>query len=44
MKQYIILSSLILLGVFISGLIIGPGDDSILSSIADSFRDEIDRM
>ena len=44
MKQYIVLMSLILLGVFIFKLILGSGDGSILSAIGEVFRGEIERI
>ena len=44
MKQYMVMVSLIALGVFIFRLVVGPGDDSVLNAIGDIFRSEIDRM
>ena len=44
MKQYMVMISLIALGIFIFRLILGPGDGSLLNAIGDVFREEIDRM
>ena len=44
MKQYMVLVSLIALGVFIFNLVAGQGDDSILNALGDFFRGEIERM
>ena len=41
MKQLIIMSAMILLGVFIYNLIAGPGDGSLMSGLAGFFRHEI---
>jgi len=41
MKQFIIMSAMILLGIFIFNLIAGDGDDSLLSAIERFFRHEI---
>ncbi|MDR1571629.1 MAG: hypothetical protein LBS32_03805 [Clostridiales Family XIII bacterium] len=42
MKQFIVLVSMTLLGVFIYGLIAGPGDDSMLASVKSAWSQEID--
>jgi len=41
MKQFIIMSAMIMLGVFIFNLIAGSGDDSLLSVLEKLFRQEI---
>jgi hypothetical protein len=42
MKQFIILFAMIMLGIVIYGLIAGPGEDSMLSSVKDIWSQEID--
>ena len=41
MKQFIVMSAMIVLGIFIYNLIAGDGENSILSAIEASFRNQI---
>lgn len=41
MKQFIILVAMIGLGVFIYGIIAGPGEDSLESCLAKSWQESI---
>ena len=41
MKQFIVMSAMIMLGIFIFNLIAGNGDDSLLSELGVFFRNEI---
>jgi len=41
MKQFIIMSAMIMLGVFIFNLIAGSGEDSLINVLAGLFRQEI---
>lgn len=42
MKELIIMSAMIMLGVFIYNLIAGGGDDSLINSLSDFFKSEIE--
>ena len=42
MKQFIVMSAMIALGVFIYNLIAGGGDSSIMSTLETSFRSQIE--
>jgi hypothetical protein len=42
MKQFIVLFAMILLGIAIYGMIAGPDDASMLSSVKDIWSHEID--
>jgi len=41
MKEFIIMSAMVMLGVFIYNLIAGNGDDSIINILESFFRQEI---
>ncbi len=41
MKQFIVLVAMIALGVFIYGIIVGPGDNTIESFLEKSWQDSI---
>ena len=41
MKQFIIMSAMIMLGIFIYNLIAGSGEDSIINALERFFRQEI---
>ena len=38
MKQFIVLCSTILLGIAIYNMIMGPGDNSVISSVSDVWK------
>ncbi|MDR3294862.1 MAG: hypothetical protein LBT26_03385 [Clostridiales Family XIII bacterium] len=42
MKQFVILLTMVILGVAIYAMIAGPGDDSVLGSAKEVWRQEID--
>jgi hypothetical protein len=42
MKEFIVMSAMIILGIFICNLIIGNSDDSLLNVLEKFFRSEID--
>jgi len=42
MKEFIIMSAMITLGVFIYNMIAGSGDDSILNALSNFFKSEIE--
>ena len=42
MKQFIVMSAMIVLGIFIYNLIAGDSDNSILSALEVSFRNQIE--
>ena len=41
MKEFIIMTAMVMLGVFIFNLIAGSGDDSIINALEKMFRHEI---
>ena len=42
MKEFIVLSAMIMLGIFIYNMIAGSGDDSLLTALSNFFRSEIE--
>lgn len=44
MKQLIVMSAMIMLGVFIYGLIAGDGEESLTNAIGKLWKSEISRM
>ena len=42
MKEFIIMSAMIALGIFIFNMIAGSGDDSVLTALSNFFRSEIE--
>jgi len=43
MKEFIVMSAMIMLGIFIYNLIAGGGDDSLINALSGFFRNEIER-
>ena len=41
MKQLIVMAAMIALGLFIYGVIAGPGDNSVMASLSDVWRQGI---
>jgi hypothetical protein len=42
MKQFIVLCSTIILGIAIYNMIVGPGDDSVISTVSDVWQQGIE--
>ena len=42
MKEFIVMSAMIMLGIFIFNMIAGSGDDSILTALSNFFRSEVE--